>query len=79
MATRYFVVFASAFRGDSAECISHETNEHDEKTFCGRKVALASTFEPDDNDLEADCNTCRKLAPKKRTPSDSTPSERPTT
>ena len=68
---RYFVVFTSSFRSDRTPCITHETaatrsDEPNATTFCGRKVADAATFEPDDNDLEADCNTCRKLASTKR-------------
>lgn len=65
MATRYYVLFASSFRYDSAPNISHETESTEAnvgKTFCGRKLSDAATFEPDDNDLEPDCITCRKAA-----------------
>jgi hypothetical protein len=60
---RYYVVFTSSFRYDSAPCISHETVDK-VRTLCGRKVADAATFEPDSNNLEADCNVCRKAAAK---------------
>lgn len=56
-ATRYYVVFTSSFRGDAAPCISHETESTTStRTYCGRMVAHAATFEPDNNDLDPDCN-----------------------
>lgn len=64
---RYYVVFTTSFRCDAQPCISHETaatssDEPDARTFCGRRVADAATFEPDSNDLDPDCNTCRRVA-----------------
>lgn len=62
---RYYVLFSSSFRCESAPNISHETaSATSETTYCGRKVADAATFEPDDNDLEPDCITCSKVAQK---------------
>lgn len=58
--TRTYVCFTSSFRGDSAPCISHETVDG-VKTLCGRLVADAATDEPDNNDLDPDCNTCRRI------------------
>ena len=58
---RYYVVFNKSFRYDSAPCISHETVDKI-RTLCGRLVSAAATFEPDDNNLEADCNVCRKAS-----------------
>lgn len=63
--TRNYVCFTSAFRGDSAPCISHETFDG-VKTGCGRLVADAATFEPDSNNLEPDCLICRVAASKVR-------------
>nr|HEX4314030.1 hypothetical protein [Kofleriaceae bacterium] len=34
------------------------------KTLCGRLVSAAETNEPDDNDLDPDCNVCRRAAQK---------------
>jgi len=62
MVTRTYVCFAAAFRSESAPCISHETIE----TLCGRLVADAVTVEPDNNNLEPDCNTCRRIVMKRR-------------
>lgn len=62
---RYYVVFETSFRGDSQPCISHETastTAGEGKTYCGRNVADAATFEPDGNDLDPDCNICRRKA-----------------
>lgn len=64
---RYYVVFASSFRSDTTPCISHETVDK-VRTLCGRKVSDAETFEPDSNNLEADCNTCRRKSLRLRTP-----------
>lgn len=67
MATRYYVLYRSSFRYEAAPNISHETASNtSEKTFCGRKVSDAETFEPDDNDLEPDCITCRRKSRKLR-------------
>ncbi len=64
---RYYVLYRSSFRYESAPNISHETgSETSEKTYCGRKVADAETFEPDDNDLDPDCIICRKVARKRK-------------
>jgi len=60
MPTRTYVCYNSAFRGDWAPCISHETLDG-VKTLCGRLVADAATVEPDSNDLDPDCNTCRRI------------------
>lgn len=62
---RYFVLFASSFRYESAPNISHETVDK-VRTLCGRKVDDAATFDTDSNGLEADCNVCRKAAAKLR-------------
>lgn len=63
--TRFYVVFTSSFRSDTAPCISHETvDQH--RTLCGRLVSSAATLEPDNNDLEPDCNVCRAAAMKLR-------------
>lgn len=67
MATRYYVLFASSFRYEQAPNISHEApSRESERTYCGRRVADAATFEPDDNDLDPDCIACRKIARKRR-------------
>lgn len=70
-AVRYYVLFRSSFRYDAAPNISHETaattsDAPNARTFCGRKVADAATFEPDSNDLDPDCNVCRRIARKER-------------
>lgn len=65
--TRYYVLYRSSFRYESAPNISHETASTvagEGKTFCGRKLSDAETFEPDDNDLDPDCITCRKISRK---------------
>lgn len=62
---RFYVVFNSSFRYDAAPCISHETIDK-VKTLCGRKVDDAATFEPDHNNLEPDCNMCRKVLARMR-------------
>lgn len=60
---RYYVLYTSSFRCESAPNISHETESAtSDKTYCGRKVADAATFEPDENNLEPDCIVCRKAA-----------------
>ena len=56
---RYYVLFASAFRYETAPNIAHETIDKI-RTLCGRKVSDAATFEPDSRDIEPDCNVCRK-------------------
>jgi hypothetical protein len=61
---RTYVLFTSSFRYEQAPSISHETVDG-VKTLCGRKVADAATLEPDDNDLDPDCITCRKIARKR--------------
>lgn len=58
--TRTYVCFTSSFRGDGAPCISHETVDGT-KTLCGWLVADAATVEPDTNDLDPDCNACRRI------------------
>lgn len=63
--TRTYVCFFSAFRGDSAPCISHETIDG-VKTLCGRLVSVACTVEPDNNNLEPDCIVCRRAAERRR-------------
>lgn len=61
--TRYYVLFYSAFRYQTSPNISHETaSTTSEKTFCGRSVKDAATFEPDDNDLDPDCMVCRRIS-----------------
>jgi hypothetical protein len=57
---RTYVLFNSSFRHESAPNISHETIDG-VKTLCGRLVADAATVEPDSNDLDPDCNTCRRI------------------
>lgn len=64
---RYYVVFASSFRSDAAPCISHETIDK-VRTLCGRKVDDASTLEPDSNNLEPDCGSCRRALAKLNLP-----------
>lgn len=64
-AERYYVVFATSFRGDWAPCISHETIDK-VKTLCGRRVSDAATFEPDSNNLEPDCRICNRAASRLR-------------
>lgn len=65
--TRYYMLFNSSFRYEAAPNISHEApTATSEKTYCGRKVADAATFEPDDNDLDPDCIVCRKAARRSR-------------
>ena len=59
-AVRIYCVFNSSFRYDAAPCISHETIDG-VRTLCGRKVADAATLEPDSNDLDPDCNVCRRI------------------
>lgn len=54
---RYYVLFASSFRYNAAPNISHETIDK-VRTLCGRKVADAETFEPDNNNLDPDCRKC---------------------
>lgn len=61
--TRYYVLYNSSFRCESAPNISHETIDK-VKTLCGRLVSEAATFEPDDNDLDPDCIRCRKAIRK---------------
>ena len=63
MAERFYVLFTSSFRYEAALNISHETVDK-QRTLCGRKVSDAATFEPDSNDLEPDCNSCRKTLAK---------------
>jgi hypothetical protein len=58
---RTYVLFNSSFRYENAPNISHETIDG-VKTLCGRKVADAATNEPDSNDLDPDCNVCRRVA-----------------
>lgn len=62
---RYYVVFKSSFRSNATPCISHETVDK-KRTLCGRKVSDAATLEPDSNNLEADCNICRRASKKLR-------------
>jgi hypothetical protein len=61
--TRYYVLFRSSFAYESAPNIDHETIDK-VKTLCGRNVADAETFEPDDNDLDPGCIVCRRKAQK---------------
>ena len=62
---RTYVLFNNSFRYDSAPNISHETIDG-VKTLCGRKVAAAATVEPDSNDLDPDCNICRRIVHAKK-------------
>ena len=62
---RYYVVFASSFRYESAPCISHETIDK-RRTLCGRQVTDAVTLEPDNNNLEPDCKLCCKALARLR-------------
>lgn len=62
-ALRFYVLYRSSFRYETAPNISHETIDKI-RTLCGRKVSDAETFEPDDNDLEPDCIICRKSVAK---------------
>jgi hypothetical protein len=64
---RYYVLFASSFRCESAPNISHETIDK-VRTLCGRKVADAATFEPDDNNLEPDCLRCAAALARMKLP-----------
>lgn len=61
MPSRTYVLFNSSFRCESAPNISHETVDGI-RTLCGRLVSQAATVEPDFNDLDPDCNTCRRIA-----------------
>lgn len=63
--TRIYVLFASSFRCETSPNISHETPDG-VRTYCGRLVANAATVEPDDNDLEPDCNVCRRASLRAR-------------
>lgn len=65
MTERYYVLFHSSFRYEAAPNISHETIDK-VRTLCGRKVADAETFEPDSNDLEPDCISCRNALDRRR-------------
>lgn len=56
---RTYVNFASAFRYETAPCISHETIDGI-KTLCGRLVSNAVTCESDDSNVDPDCNICRR-------------------
>lgn len=60
---RYSVLFTSSFRYEAAPNISHETVDK-VRTLCGRKVADAATLEPDDNNLDPDCISCRRALAK---------------
>lgn len=60
---RYYVLYRSSFRRESAPNISHETIDK-VRTLCGRKVADAETFEPDSNNLDPDCIRCRRALAK---------------
>lgn len=64
---RWYVVFRSSLRGDSASCISHETTDK-VRTLCGRSVEVAETLESDTNNLEPDCISCRRAAARRRKP-----------
>lgn len=66
-AERWYVVFRSSFRYDAAPCISHETVDKI-RTLCGRKVDDAETLESDSNNLEPDCNTCRRASSRLHKP-----------
>lgn len=57
---RYYVLFRSSFRCEASPNISHETIDK-VHTLCGRKVADAALFEPDSNNLEPDCTSCRRV------------------
>lgn len=59
MPERIYVCFESVFRSDSTPCICHETIDG-VKTLCGRLVSQAATYEPDSNNLDPDCITCRR-------------------
>lgn len=61
MPARTYVLFRSSFRYESAQNISHETVDG-VKTLCGRRVEQAETVETDHNDLDPDCNVCRRIA-----------------
>ena len=76
MAVRIYVLFRSSFRYEAALNISHETLDK-VRTLCGRKVSDAETVEPDDNDLEADCNVCRKASLRLRAIATTTEEARP--
>ena len=65
MSERYYVLFNSSFRYDAAPNISHETIDK-VRTLCGRKVSDAATFEPDSNNLEPDCGSCRRALTRTR-------------
>ena len=65
MSTRYYVLFRSSFRYEAAPNISHETLDR-VRTLCGRRVEDAETLEPDENDLEPDCGSCRRALDRLR-------------
>jgi len=71
---RWYVVFSSSFRYDGAPCISHETVDKIH-TLCGRKVDDAATLESDNNNLEPDCNICRRASKRLRKPLTRDPSD----
>jgi hypothetical protein len=70
--TRTYVLFNSSFRYESAPNISHETSDG-VKTFCGRLVSDAATNEPDSNDLDPDCITCRRVSRRRAASGPRTP------
>ncbi len=62
---RWYCLFYSSFRFESAPNISHETIDK-VRTLCGRRVADAETLESDDNNLEPDCASCRRALARLR-------------
>jgi hypothetical protein len=67
MTERYYVVFCSSFRSDAAPCISHETVDK-LRTLCGRRIDAAATFEPDSNNLDPDCISCKRALVRLQNP-----------
>jgi hypothetical protein len=63
---RYYVLFASSFRHETAPNISHETVDK-VRTLCGLRVSDAATFEPDANGLDPDCFRCRRSLARRTT------------
>ncbi len=55
---RWRVVFASAFRGPGAQCISHVSNDGSH-TLCGRRLTDAEEVVVD-NEAVPDCLACKR-------------------
>lgn len=66
MTVRWFCLFTSSFRCQSAPNISHETIDK-VRTLCGRKVDDAATLEEENReDAPPDCLICRRVGDRLR-------------